>query len=146
MRITTRGRYALRASVALARLQVQGLPVSISALAKEEDISSIFLEQIFFRLRKAGVVTSVRGPGGGFCFAKPLKDLNVKEILTAAGEDLKMNACDKNEENCGRIGNCSSHSVWEAVNTIIGDYLENLTLDMVLKNEAPETGKPGETP
>ncbi|MDR2370553.1 MAG: Rrf2 family transcriptional regulator, partial [Treponema sp.] len=80
MRITTRGRYALRASIALAKLGKDGNPVSINNLAEEENISSVFLEQIFFKLRKAGIVNSVRGPGGGFRFAHPLDKLTIKDI------------------------------------------------------------------
>ncbi|MDR2068937.1 MAG: Rrf2 family transcriptional regulator, partial [Spirochaetaceae bacterium] len=95
MRITTRGRYALRASLALARLGKDGSPVSINNLSEEENISSVFLEQIFFKLRKAGIVSSVRGPGGGFCFAQPLDQLTIKKILDAAGEELNLTTCDK---------------------------------------------------
>ena len=89
MRITTRGRYALRASLALAKMSKNGEPISINTLSEEENISSVFLEQIFFKLRKAGIVSSVRGPGGGLCFAQPLDKLTVKAIMDAAGEDLE---------------------------------------------------------
>ena len=136
MRITTRGRYAVRASVALARLQKQNSPVSITSLAKEEDISSIFLEQIFFRLRKGGIVSSVRGPGGGFYFAKSPESLSIKEILAAVGENLELNFCDKHAKDCNRKDVCSSHTVWEEITMIVSEYLENLTLAMVVKREA----------
>jgi Rrf2 family iron-sulfur cluster assembly transcriptional regulator len=113
MRITTRGRYALRASLALAKIGKNGAPVSISALSEEENISSVFLEQIFFKLRKAGIVSSVRGPGGGFYFARPLDKLTLKEILDAAGEELSLTNCDKQQRNeCPRTGDCLSHRVW----------------------------------
>jgi Rrf2 family iron-sulfur cluster assembly transcriptional regulator len=139
VRITTRGRYALRASVALARLQNQGSPVSINHLAEVEDISSVFLEQIFFKLRKAGIVNSVRGPGGGFCFARPLEGLTVKEILVAAGEELELTACDKRIINCKRVATCTSHTVWEEVTNMINRYFDGLTLAMVVKREASDT-------
>jgi Rrf2 family iron-sulfur cluster assembly transcriptional regulator len=114
-------------------MQRQGSPVSINVLAKEEDISSVFLEQIFFRLRKAGIVTSVRGPGGGFCFAKPLQELTVREILDAAGEDLELVFCEKHLLNCRHRKTCSSHSVWEDISGLINKYLDGLTLAMVLE-------------
>ncbi|MDR1506005.1 MAG: Rrf2 family transcriptional regulator [Treponema sp.] len=142
VRITTRGRYALRASVALARLQDQGTPVSINHLAAVEEISSVFLEQIFFRLRKAGIVSSVRGPGGGFCFAKPLESLTVKDILVAAGEELALTACDKRPlKNCRHIVTCSSHTVWEEVTSMINNYFEHLTLAAVINREAADLDK-----
>ncbi|MDR2072006.1 MAG: Rrf2 family transcriptional regulator [Spirochaetaceae bacterium] len=143
MRITRRGRYALRASVALARLQSQGTPVSINQLAEAETISSVFLEQIFFRLRKAGIVNSVRGPGGGFSFAKPLEQLTVREILLAAGEELELTACDKRIINCKRMVTCTSHSVWEEVTAIINRYLEKVTLAMVLRRETTDIEQSG---
>jgi Rrf2 family iron-sulfur cluster assembly transcriptional regulator len=133
MRITTRGRYALRASLALAMMEKEGGPVSISNLSEQENISSVFLEQIFFKLRKAGVVSSVRGPGGGFCFAQPLEKLTVKQILDAAGEELDITFCDKRLEDCDWIGECMSHQVWVDVNKLVSSYFESLTVASILK-------------
>ena len=139
MRITTRGRYALRASLALARLQEKNTPVSVSQLSESEQISSVFLEQIFFKLRKAGIVKSVRGPGGGFMFAKSLDKISVYEILDAAGEELDITDCDKNGKACIFSGkNCSSHSVWKDLTHILKDYFCSLTLEMILTKEIPE--------
>ena len=132
MRITTRGRYALRASLVLAKLGNQGKPVSINSLSEQENISSVFLEQIFFNLRRAGIVTSIRGPGGGFCFAKNLNELTVKQILEAAGEDLDITFCDKKNENCDKIGECLSHYVWLEVNELVKNYFESITLASIL--------------
>jgi Rrf2 family iron-sulfur cluster assembly transcriptional regulator len=136
MRITTRGRYALRATLALARLGQDGAPVSINTLSGEENISSVFLEQIFFKLRKAGIVSSVRGPGGGFCFAHPLDKLTVKAILDAAGEDLSVTPCDKHNEDCDRISGCLSHRIWVEVTNLVNRYLAGITIASILeKNE-----------
>jgi Rrf2 family iron-sulfur cluster assembly transcriptional regulator len=134
MRITTRGRYALRASLALAKLGSGGTLVSINSMAEAEDISSVFLEQIFFRLRKAGIVNSVRGPGGGFSFALPLDKLTVKALLEAAGEDLTASTCDKHSE-CDRTGTCISHKVWGDLNTVVNKYLESLSLAAFLERK-----------
>jgi Rrf2 family iron-sulfur cluster assembly transcriptional regulator len=133
MRITTRGRYALRASLALAKLQKKGEPIPISSLAEEENISTAFLEQIFFKLRKAGIVASVRGPGGGFCFARSLDQVTVKQILDAAGEDLNSIACDKRIETCDRIGDCLSHAVWENVTALVNNYFTGITLASIIE-------------
>jgi Rrf2 family iron-sulfur cluster assembly transcriptional regulator len=136
MRITTRGRYALRASLALARLQHHGFPISVNQLAAEEEISSVFLEQIFFKLRKAGIVSSVRGPGGGFQFAKKPEDITLLEILEAAGEELQLTECNKHAKVCERTGRqCASHVVWEEMTALVRDYFEQLTLHMVMERD-----------
>ncbi|MCL1928921.1 MAG: Rrf2 family transcriptional regulator [Treponema sp.] len=144
MRITTRGRYALRASLALVRIQnllsynkLSGVSehshISINQISEEEQISSVFLEQIFFKLRKAGIVTSVRGPGGGFQFAKSPDTITIKEILEAAGEELNVTDCDKNAKTCRVTGKrCSSHAVWEDVTKILDNYFSKMTLSMVM--------------
>jgi Rrf2 family iron-sulfur cluster assembly transcriptional regulator len=133
MRITTRGRYALRASLALAKMGNSGNPVSINQLSEIENISPVFLEQIFFKLRKAGIVKSMRGPGGGFNFEKPLDQLTVKEILDAAGEELNITSCDRRTENCGKVGECLSHQVWLDLSQMVNDYLAQLTLASVME-------------
>jgi Rrf2 family iron-sulfur cluster assembly transcriptional regulator len=139
--ITTRGRYALRASLALTKLGAQGEPVSINNLSEKENISPVFLEQIFFRLRKAGIVSSIRGPGGGFCFAKSLDELTVKQILQAAGENLELVFCDKASDNCDRIGECLSHCIWVEVNQLVKNYFAGITLSSILSKYDPEKYK-----
>jgi Rrf2 family iron-sulfur cluster assembly transcriptional regulator len=109
-------------------------------LSEQENISSVFLEQIFFRLRKAGIVSSVRGPGGGFCFARPLDKLTIKEILDAAGEDLDLNFCDKTKDDCNRIGYCLSHSIWVDATALVNDYFKKITIASILEG-CPDTGQ-----
>ena len=138
MRITTRGRYALRALLAMAKMGKNGNLISIHSLSEAEQISSVFLEQIFFKLKKAGIVSSVRGPGGGFTFARPLDQLSVRDILNAAGEELEAGSCDKHQENCTRISSCLSHKVWLTVSDLIINYLDSLTLAALL--ESAENG------
>jgi len=133
MRITTRGRYALRASLALAKLAGNGRPVSINQLSEAENISPVFLEQIFFKLRKAGIVTSMRGPGGGFNFAIPANKLTIKEILDAAGEDLSLTLCDKSKDACDRYGNCPSHTVWVELMQQVNNFLAGITLESIIE-------------
>lgn len=145
MRITTRGRYALRASLALAKLGKDGSPVSINHLSEQEHISSVFLGQIFFRLRKAGIVSSVRGPSGGFCFAQPLDKVTIKEILDAAGEDLETTSCDKHTKTCDRIGACLSHRVWMDVTDLVNNFFKNVTLASILENYSPTAATLGQT-
>ena len=133
MRFTTRGRYALRASLALAKLSKDGKPISISRLSETEDISPVFLEQIFYKLRKAGVVESIRGPGGGFCFSRALEKINLKEILDAAGEDLNLTLCNKKKKQCSREKECISHQVLMEMTNTIKDYFSCLSLASVIE-------------
>ena len=132
MRITTRGRYALRASFALTKLGSKGEPVSINTLSEQENISSVFLEQIFFKLRKAGIVKSIRGPGGGFYFSKPLEELSVRQILEAAGEELDVIFCDKTTTDCERMSECLSHYVWLEVNELVKNYFDGITIASIM--------------
>jgi Rrf2 family iron-sulfur cluster assembly transcriptional regulator len=141
MRITLKGRYALRAMVALAEMGKNGEMVSISSLSEAEDISSIFLEQIFFKLKKAHIVKSVRGPGGGFAFDRPLDSVTVQEILDAAGEELSMKFCDKNVKDCERMSECISHKVFASVSDRIDEYLRSITLKKILESKEFKPGK-----
>jgi len=114
-------------------MQKNGGPVSINSLSEHENISSVFLEQIFFKLRKAGLVSSIRGPGGGFCFAQPLNKVTVKQILDAAGEDINNTFCDKHSDECTRMGECMSHAIWGEVHNLVNRYLDGITLASILE-------------
>jgi Rrf2 family iron-sulfur cluster assembly transcriptional regulator len=139
MRLTTRGRYALRASVALALASKEGNPVSISNIAEQEEISSVFLEQIFFKLRKAGIVNSVRGPGGGFCFAQPLNDITISKILEAAGESVALTPCLENPATCNKHETCIVSPVWMDLFGMVNGYFDNITIaSIVEQNKARE--------
>jgi len=136
VRITTRGRYALRASLALAKMGRTGEAVSINNLSEAEDISPIFLEQIFFHLKKAGLVYSIRGPGGGFNLAHPPDEMTVREILIAAGETLSPGNCDKHKGDCERHSCCKSHDVWIKLSDVINDYFQSITLASLLGDQS----------
>jgi len=135
MRITLKGRYALRAVLALAEMGKNGEMISINSLSEAEDISSIFLEQIFFKLKKAKIVKSVRGPGGGFAFDRPLDSVTVQEILDAAGEELTVEFCEKKASKCKRMSECVSHKVFASVSRKINEYLGSLTLKTILESK-----------
>ena len=133
MRITTKGRYALRAVVTLARSSEDGSPVSIKSISEQESISPEFLEQIFFRLRKSGIINSVRGPGGGFYFARPLKEITLESILESSGEGLSIIPCVCGKtEDCGRRGTCSAGKVWEEMDKHIRSFAESRTLEDIV--------------
>ena len=137
MRITTKGRYALRAVLQLSQ-QAENRPVSIRTLSEIEDISAEFLEQIFFRLRKAGLIKSTRGPGGGFQLVKPLDQITIADIFNAVGEELHFSPCTLDDGNsCGREDICSAHGFWEHTYALFRKYFEHVTLDDVLNSRYP---------
>ena len=139
MRISIRARYALRASLALAKLGNNDTLVSINTLSEAEGISPVFLEQIFFKMRNAGILHSVRGPGGGFAFSRPLDHLTVKDILEAAGEDFTLTNCDKSLEGCDRVGTCISHTVWQGAHAVVYNYLGSLTIAALLEKHTSQS-------
>ena len=132
MRITTKGRYALRAVIALAETSVAGKPVSIKAIAEREDISAEFLEQIFFRLRRSGLIRSARGPGGGFSFALPLDRITLMDLISASGEGLEVAPCLCGKGACGKMAGCRARSVWQGLDASLRAYAESRTVaDMI---------------
>lgn len=130
MRVTTKGRYALRAITNLA-LAGTDKPVPIKQIAGDEEISPEFLEQIFFKLKKAGIISSVRGPGGGFLLEQDPSDITVKDIFDAVGEGLEITPC-TGEDGCEREDVCLVHDVWKEASVHIVSFFENLTLRKVM--------------
>ena len=130
MRVTTKGRYALRAITNLA-LAGSDKPVPIKQIAGEEDISPEFLEQIFFKLKKSGIISSVRGPGGGFILESDPAEVSVKDIFDAVGEGLEITPC-TGEDDCDRQDVCLVHDVWKEASVHIVGYFERLTLRRIM--------------
>jgi Rrf2 family iron-sulfur cluster assembly transcriptional regulator len=138
MRLTTKGRYGVRAVINLAS-SYANRPISIKTIAKEEGISPEFLEQIFFKLKKAGVIASIRGPGGGFVLNKKPGEITIKEILEAVGESTYPTPCADPEETkrCPRREACMMMSTWIDFYDIINNFLESVTVKYILeKNSA----------
>jgi Rrf2 family iron-sulfur cluster assembly transcriptional regulator len=131
MRITTKGRYALRAITNLA-MKGTDRPVPIKTLAAEEEISPEFLEQIFFKLKKSGIISSVRGPGGGFVLEQDPEDVSVKDIFEAVGEGLEITPCVGDEE-CDKKDTCLVHGVWKEASDHIVGYFESLSLKKIME-------------
>lgn len=133
MRITTKGRYGLRAVINLAMYN-HNRPVSISSIAGEEKVSSEFLEQIFFKLKKAGVIRSVRGPGGEFVLNRKPGEITVQDILAAVGETHGLTPCTLRRRTlCDRPEPCPAHDIWTGLQKAMEDYLTNVTLKDILE-------------
>ena len=129
MRITTKGRYGLRAVLKLAE-QEDRKPLSISTIAAEEQISPEFLEQIFYKMKSSGIVKSTRGPGGGFSLIKDLKDITLADILDAVGESVTLSPCstEGSKKDCPRADKCDAYGIWQDVSTHLNEYFNSLTL------------------
>ena len=136
MRITTKGRYALRAVLSLAK-DNGSKPVSIKQLAAQEKLSPEFLEQIFFKLKNTGVIVSTRGPGGGFRLNRDPKDITLLEIIEGAGEETDITPCASlttRRQECPQKKNCVAHGVWKKTADYVRDYFSEITLESILKD------------
>lgn len=128
MRLTTRGRYAVTALLDLALQDSQhAAAVSLSDIAKRQAISISYLEQLFSKLRKQGLVVSTRGASGGYHIAKPLTDISVMHIIAAVDESIEARACE-GQGNCQDGAMCLTHDLWTGLSEHIADYLSNVTL------------------
>lgn len=126
MRLTTRGRYAVTAMLDLA-LHDQGAPVALADIAERQDISLAYLEQLFARLRRAGLVTSVRGPGGGYRLALLEADLSVAAIIAAVEESLDATRCGGSGD-CQGGERCLTHELWTDLSRHLDAFLGDVTL------------------
>ena len=136
MRLTTKGRFAVTAMVDLALRQNRS-PVTLAAISERQHISLSYLEQLFGKLRRAKLVTSVRGPGGGYNLANPIQAITVASIVTAVDEAMDATQCG-GKENCHDEKRCMTHDLWATLNEKMYDYLSSVTLaDLV----AHQSGK-----
>ena len=133
MQLSTKGRYAVMAMTELAG-RGGGRPVPLAAIAERQQISRPYLEQLFARLRRRGLVQSVRGPGGGYRLARPAADLSVADVVTAVDEPLRATRClGVAGAGCMRGGaRCLTHDLWEETGRQIHDYLAAVSLADVL--------------
>ena len=137
MRLTTKGRFAVTAMVDLAMRQNRG-PVTLAAISGRQHISLSYLEQLFGKLRRAKLVSSVRGPGGGYNLAQVPQQISVAEIVAAVDEPLDATQCG-GKENCHDEKRCMTHDLWATLNEKMRDYLASVSLaDLV----AHQQGKP----
>lgn len=130
MRLTTKGRFAVTAMLDIALYEADK-PVTLAGISERQSISLSYLEQLFSRLRKQGLVSSVRGPGGGYRIAKAHHEISVSDIITAVDEQIDATQCGGNE-NCHDEGRCMTHELWASLNGKILEYLSGVSLaDMV---------------
>jgi Rrf2 family iron-sulfur cluster assembly transcriptional regulator len=153
MRLSTKGRYAVMAMTDLARHgQDAGAEraVCLSDIAARQEISLAYLEQLFARLRRAGLVKSVRGPGGGYRLAKPLAETNIADIVLAVDEPLHATRCSElktapHGKGCMASGErCLTHNLWDALGQQIAGFLAGVSLEDVLERRIGAPGSPAQ--
>ena len=135
MRVTTKGRYALRAMINLAQ-NTSEKPLSIKRITEVEDLSPIFLEQIFTKLKKYGLIKSIRGAGGGFMLARDASEISVKDILEAVEEGIRLTPCCASEtvpaEKCVKSNICRAMQFWNDANEHVMNFFAGYSLSRVM--------------
>ena len=139
MKISTKGRYALRTMIDLA-MNDTGENISIKAIAARQGISTKYLEQIISTLNKAGYVKSERGANGGYRLTKTPEEYTVGMILRLTEGSLAITTCTQDEQNlCERYGCCTTVKVWEKINKAISDVVDNITIADLAADEQSST-------
>ena len=133
MRLTTKGRFAVTAMIDLA-LRQQGGPVALAGISERQKISLSYLEQLFGKLRRHHLVSSVRGPGGGYCLAKPMEAISVADIISAVDETLDATGCG-GKGDCEEGHPCMTHTLWFNLNQRMFDYLTGVRLAELVEEQ-----------
>jgi Rrf2 family protein len=132
MQLSTKGRYAVMAMVALAKHGDAGA-LPLAAIADSQNISIAYLEQLFLKLRRAGLVKATRGPKGGYKLARTPDEISIAQIMEAADEPVRMNRCSvEGADWCLGTKRCTTHDLWRALGDHIGDFLVGVSLQDVL--------------
>lgn len=126
MKLTSKGRYAVTAVLDIA-LNADGGPVSLADISERQHISLSYLEQLFAKLRKDGLVKSVRGPGGGYQLGLPSEQISVGMVIAAVNENIHVTKC-LGRENCKNGVECLTHELWEDLSLRIESFLNEITL------------------
>jgi len=135
--LNTRGRYAVMAMADLAKHGAEGA-LPLSAIAERQQISLAYLEQIFVKLRRAGLVESARGRAGGYRLGRPACAISVAEVMAAAEEDTRMTRCGgERAKPCLPGQRCLTHGLWDALGEQIAAFLESVTLQEVIDGIPP---------
>jgi len=131
MKLTSKGRYAVTAMLDVAIHAVSG-PVSLADISMRQGISLSYLEQLFSRLRKHGLVNSIRGPGGGYRLGKCSAQIAVADVISAVDESINATKC-SGKGNCQDGEQCLTHTLWEDLSVRIEDFLKNISLSELVE-------------
>ena len=134
MRLSTRSRYGTRMMQDLAEHYDKG-PTRLGEIAKRQDISVKYLEQLIIPLKQGNFIRSVRGPKGGHMLTRPPEEISVGQIVKALEGRTELTGCIGNPGECGRSGSCLTRCIWKDVSKAIYDQLHSITLSAILEME-----------
>jgi Rrf2 family iron-sulfur cluster assembly transcriptional regulator len=139
MRLTTKGRFAVTAMIDVAMYGTRG-PVTLAAVSQRQKISLSYLEQLFGKLRRHGLVESVRGPGGGYNLGRAADSLSVADVILAVDEPIDATQCG-GRENCLDDRRCMTHELWAGLNAHIFTFLRSVTLAELVRQQQPRNSE-----
>ncbi len=135
MKLTTKGRYAVTAMLDLALYGGREQPVTLAEIARRQDISLSYLEQLFAKLRNEGLVTSTRGPGGGYTLSRDPDEIAIAAIIGAVDESVDATRC-RGEFDCSEQRHCLAHDLWASLSERIHRFFENISLGELQRRQA----------
>ena len=133
MRLTTKGRYAVTAMLDLA-LNAQERPITLADISQRQGISLSYLEQLFSRLRKQGLVSSARGPGGGYRLSRSADEINVAQVIEAVDEKVSVTRCG-GKGDCQNGEACLTHKLWCSLSDQIHGFLDGISLGSLVDED-----------
>ena len=132
LRLSTKGQYGVRAMYEIAR-GYSGGPITIKEISERQEVSVAYLEQILNTLRKAGIINSVKGPGGGYVLSRDPDSISIGAILRELEGPVAITSCLDPREGCMRVEGCVTHLLWKALGENIESFLDKMTLNDLLK-------------
>lgn len=138
MKISTKGRYGLRAVIDIAS-QNQKEPASICSIAARQHLSESYLEQLIPKLKKAGIVKSSRGSSGGYLLARPAGEIMVGDVLRALEGDLNVSNCAEKSEHCEIFDSCSTKYIWKRINESISAVVDHMSIEEAMMGDMSYT-------
>jgi len=141
MKMSTKGRYGLRAMMDLAANQKDDVPVFLADVAKRQEISEKYLEHIFAALRTAGLIRTVRGRKGGFLLTKPPAQITASAIVTALEGPCRLVDCVDKPKVCPRSATCATRDIWTLLGGKMDEFLSGFTLDQLARMQEEKSGK-----
>ncbi len=142
MRLSTKGRYGMKAVLDLALHSSEGL-ISLKSIADRQEISENYLEQLFASLKKAGVVKSTRGSQGGYELGRPVDEISVGDILRALEGSLAPVECVEESEQpaCGKSENCVTRLIWARIRDSVNEVVDSISLEQLVEDCRKMSGK-----